>query len=118
MAAASFRSLLARVPVAFPLVALFHLFWLGRGLWLYSSEPFPDPIWMQVLWLAGYAAAWIAATTGRKAGANAYITLIVVNLILRFVLKDPGDLSALTDALFPIDVLCGFLLLVFYKRLH
>ncbi len=118
MQTARVRKFFTGTPVAFPIIALFHLFWTGRGLWLYGTEPFPDPIWVQVLWLVAYTAAWIGATAGRKWSANAYIGLTVVNLLLRFLLKDPADASNLTDALFPIDLLCCFVLLVFYKRLR
>jgi hypothetical protein len=118
MSQASLKERLSRVPIAFPLIALFHLVWIIIRLAQFSDEPFPDPVWTQMLWLVAYTAAWFVATGGRKLGANLYILLIVLNLVLRFAIKDPGMLSAYTDALFPIDVLCGFILLVFYKKLR
>ena len=118
MSSVSLRERLGRVPIAFPLVALFHLVWIVIRLAQFSDEPFPDPVWMQIVWLIAYTAAWFVATGGRKLGANLYIILIILNLILRFAIKDDGMLSAYTDALFPIDILCGFILLVFYRKLH
>ena len=113
----AFLQRLKLLPIALPIVAVFHIVWLGIGIWRYASEPFPDKIWTQVAWLALYCAFWLSITWGNRWAVNAYIVLTALNLILHFLIKDESLKSALTDALFPIDLLCSFLLLVFYRRL-
>ncbi len=113
----SFLQRLKLLPIALPIVAVFHIVWLGIGIWRCADEPFPDKIWTQVAWLALYCAFWLSLTWGNRWGVNAYIALTALNLILHFLIKDENLKSALTDALFPIDLLCSFILLVFYRRM-
>lgn len=108
--------LFRKPPVAFPLVALFHLYLLGRAICDFSDIPFPDAVWTQVLWHAAYLAAAAGIVLLRRWGAWMYLGLTAANIILRYVLKDPVDLSALTDAVFPFDIVISFLVLFFYRR--
>ncbi len=112
----AFLQRLKLLPIALPLVAVFHIVWLGIGIWRYADEPFPDKIWTQVAWLALYCAFWLLLTWGYRRAVNAYILLTALNLVLFFFIKDENLKSAVTNALFPIDLLCSFLLLVFYRR--
>lgn len=111
-----FKNWITKPPIAFPLVALFHLFLLGRAVYDFSSQPFPDPVWMQVAWHLAYTAAILGIVSMKRWGAWLYLGLTSANLILRFVLKSPDDLSNLTDAAFPVDIFICFLVLFFYRR--
>ena len=104
--------------VALPLIAGFHVLWIGLRIWQFRTEPLGDPIWLQVVWLLLYGGMWLLLTLCRhKWAANGYIALTVLNLLLRFTLKDDTLRNAFTDALFPIDLLCSFVLLALWRRL-
>lgn len=105
-----------RPPVAFPLVALFHAFLLIRAVYDFRSIPVSDPVWIQVLWHAAYLAAAIALVGLKRWGAWLYLAITSANIILRFVLRNPSDISAYTDAVFPLDIVFCFLILFFYRR--
>jgi hypothetical protein len=111
-----FKRIIRKPPVLFPLVALFHFIWLGYSIWNYSSEPFPSAAWIQPLWILAYAVSWLFVCDMKKWAALVYIGLTMLNLVLRFVLKSPTDLSNFTDTLFPIDVLFSFFLLFYYRQ--
>ncbi len=108
----SFRN----APIAVPIIAAFHFLWLILRISQFASEPLTDLIWIQVLWIAVAAVSWLLIVRFKWA-ANVYIGLTVLNLILRFTLKDEHLRNALTDALFPIDLICSMLLLVLWKRI-
>lgn len=103
-------------PIAFPLVALFHAFLLVRAVYDFRNIPVPDPLWTQVIWHGCFLVAAVGMTLLRRWGAWSYLALTSINILLRFVLKNPNDISAFTDAVFPLDIVFCFLILFFYKR--
>lgn len=112
------RNLIPRnIPIAFPIIAVSHVGWLLWRVWEFRTEPLSDKIWLQVVWLLIYTVCWIQLTRGRKWAANGYILLTALNLVLRFTLTNESWRNALTDALFPIDLLCSFVLFVFWRQL-
>ncbi len=107
-----------KLPIALPIIAVFHGVWLLWSAWQFHTEPLSDKIWLQVVWMLLYAVCWVLLTLRHsKWAANGYILLTALNLVLRFTLKDESWRNAATDALFPIDLLCSFVLLVFYRKL-
>lgn len=107
-----FRRITRKPPLLFPLVALFHV-----GLLVYYLFTlFPEPLWVQLLWIAMFTFAWIFVCDMKKWAAWLYVGITTLNLGLRLVLKSPADLSNFTDTLFPADILFSFFVLFYFRR--
>lgn len=103
-------------PILFPLVGLFHVLWLLWLLWSDRNEPFPDIVWLGVLWIAAFTICWLAACDLRRWGAIGYFVLTLLDMSLYFASvngKHTGDyLSNITL----INGLLSIFLLFYYKR--
>ena len=103
-------------PISFPLIGLFHLLWLFGTIWSDRHEPFPDVVWLEELWMAGYTFFWIVACDLRKWGAIGYIAITVLNASLylggRYG-KVPRDY---VSDMFLIDILFSGFLVFYYKK--
>ena len=110
---------LKRLPVLFPLVAVFHVVMLvitliGFGIAGVLSEPVP--VGTCLVWLL-YGVAWIAiCLQQRKWAVITYISLTAINLVLQFLLPKGSHWQQVGGTLFPFDVLMCFFLTFYYKR--
>jgi hypothetical protein len=103
-------------PMLFPLVGVFHIFWLLLTVWSDRHEPFPGIVWLEVLWMAGYTIFWIAVCDLRKWGANGYIFLTLLNASLYLAIRS-GKLSRdYLSNMFLLDGLFSVFLVFYYKR--
>lgn len=108
--------LLRKPPQMFPIVGLFHILWLGYLIWSDRTEPFPNIVWLGVLWMLGYTIFWLAACDLKKWGALGYMLLTLLNTILYFArLNGKLDTDYMSDISL-IDALFSFFLLFYFKR--
>lgn len=109
------------LPVAFPLIGLFHI-----GLTLYEAFHYAgDDSVMRVYWyrpllLLVYTVLWIGVCFGKKRAALGYIALTLLNV--SFHLFGPAGIykRALSDILFvplPMNLVFAFLILFFFRKL-
>lgn len=111
-----FKRIWQKPPIAFPLIALFHV-----GLLLYLVyDTIVDPVYSgimaQPVIMLLYTAAWLFVCDMKKWAALVYIALTTLNLLVRFLVVDPSLLNNYTDTLFPADVLFTFFVMFYYKR--
>lgn len=95
----------------FPLVALFHVAMLLYSIWNASSEPLSSIIWLQPLWMVGYTISWLFVCDMKKWAAYTYIALALIDLIL-FATHQ----TDYTSALFLMDIVFAFFILVYFRR--
>ncbi len=103
-------------PFLFPLVGLFHVLWLLLILWSDRNEPFPDIVWLEVLWMIGYSAFWIAACDLRKWGAMGYIILTLINTSLYLAIRNGMASKDYMSNMFLLDGLFSFFLVFYYRK--
>lgn len=106
------KRIFTKPPLLFPMVALFHMGILVYNIYIYAAEP----LWIQLLWLLLYTVSWIFVCDLRRWASVVYMGLTTLNLLLRFILESPTDLSNFTDAMFPADVLFTFFLMFYFKK--
>ena len=103
-------------PIMFPMVGAFHIMWLGYLAWSNASEPFPNIVWLGVLWMLGYTIFWLAACDLKKWGALGYMLLTLLNTSLYLArLNGKLDTDYISDIPL-IDALFSFFLLFYFKR--
>lgn len=102
-------------PVFFPLIGLFHIFWLAWTVWDDRLVPFPDLVWIKVAWLVAYTFFWFWACDMKKRGANGYIFLSFINLMLYLAAHNHFISDLYVSSLFIIDILLSLLLLFYTK---
>jgi hypothetical protein len=101
-------------PALFPWVALFHLVITGHAIWTFMGEPLEA--WAYPASFVLYTALWFFVTSLKRWAAWGYIALTSINLLLHFYLVKDGGWYAFSGAMFPLDVLFSFFILVFYRR--
>lgn len=101
-------------PALFPWVALFHLAITSHAIWLFVGEPLSA--WLYPVSMVFYTVLWFFVCSLKRWAALGYIALTSVNLLLHFMLVKEGVWYTFSGAMFPMDLLFSFFLLVFYKR--
>ncbi len=112
---AFFTDITRKPPVLFPLVGLFHIFWLLLTIWSDKDIPFPGIVWLEVLWMVGYTTFWIAACDMRKWGATGYILLTVVNAGIYLAARNGYVDKDYLSNMFLLDGVLSIFLLVYYR---
>lgn len=112
-----FKRIIQKPPVAFPLVALFHI-----GLLLYMvynnvSDPVNGMIWVQPAILLIYTICWLWVCDMKKMAVLAYMGITTVNLVARMVVTDEMMRVYFLDALFPADIIFTIITALYYKKL-
>ncbi len=110
--------IITKPPLLFPLVGLFHIIWFIGTIWDDRHVQFPDIAWLEVLWIAGYAFFWLAASDLRKWGALGYILLTLLNICVYFAIANGKLPVDYMSNMFLLDGLFSVFLLVYYKRLN
>ena len=110
------KDIIKKPPALFLWVALFHIAMLVFQLWLYHDIPFPSTGWLQPAWIMAYTIAWIFVCDMRKWAALLYIGLVVLDLVLFLTLKTEAGRDHYLSAMFIIDVLFGFIILMYYPK--
>jgi len=103
-------------PVSFPVIGLFHLLWLLYTVWSDRHEPFPDLVWLEVVWMAGYTFFWVAACDLRKWGAMGYIFLTLINACVYLAARNGRVSRDYVSDMFLLDGLFSVFLVFYYKR--
>ena len=111
----SVTGILRKPPLAFLLIGLFHVLWLGYTIWSDRHEPFPGILWLDVVWMAGYTTCWLAACDLRKWGMLGYVALTFIDVALYLLAKYSKVPAVYVSDMFVIDVLFSMLLLYYYK---
>jgi hypothetical protein len=108
--------IIKKPPMLFPLVGLFHVLWLLWVLWGAHDEPFPNIVWLQVLWMTVYTFLWLAICDLRKWALYCYVFLAVLNTLL-FLAARKGMISPdyYSDILW-VDLLFSIFLLYYFKK--
>lgn len=102
-------------PLAFPLIALFHIGLLVYILYRDMTAP-EDAILGQTATMLLYTIAWLLVCDMRKWAVFVYMGLTTANLWARFVIDDTMIRNNFTDVIFPADVVFTFILLLYYKK--
>ncbi len=110
------KNIFTKMPVVFPLIAVFHLLWLVWILTGIRSEIFSTELLIRISWMTLYAICWIAASDRKKWGALGYLLLTLTNMVLFLVLKTPLLRDTYMSSLFLIDGLFSFFLLFYFKQ--
>ncbi len=108
--------LIKKPPMLFPLVGLFHVLWLLLFIVLDYKEPFPNIVWLGVVWTLGYTVFWLAACDLRKWGALGYIALTLINTVLYYIPFKGGVHTEYGSNMPLIDGLFSFFLVFYYRR--
>ena len=103
-------------PLLFPLVAMFHVLLLIWLLWSDIGVHFPDPAWVEVLWMIGYTVFWLAACDLRKWGALGYIILTLLDAAIYLGVRNGKIPIDYLSNMFLLDGLFSFFLIFYYKR--
>jgi len=103
-------------PIAFPLIGLFHLLLLLWVFWSDRTEPFPNVVWLEAVWMIAYTTFWIAACDMRKWGALGYIVLTVFSMAIFFAARYNKIPQDYVNNMHFFDVLFSMLLLYYYKN--
>lgn len=111
----SFKDLVTKPPVVFPLVALFHIILLLISLVTLIQVPAFDT-GLSFLWMVGYTAFWLGAMALRKWGAMGYILVTAANIVTWYAIKDPLYKELYKSNLFLIDLIFSFFLILYYRR--
>lgn len=114
MISASLKKWLTRPPALFPWVALFHLVITAHAIWSFIGEPLES--WVHPVCLALYTLLWFFICGMKRWAALGYVALTSINLLLHFLWAKEGTWFIFSGALFPVDVLFSFFILVYYKR--
>ena len=108
--------IIKKPPVSFPVIGLFHVLWFFYIVWSDRHEPFPDPVWLEALWMLGYTTCWIAACDLRKWGAMGYILLTLLNASLYLAIRNGKMSRDYMSDMFLIDGLFSIFLVFYFKR--
>ena len=112
-----FTDIIRKPPILFPFVGLFHILWLLWTIWDDRQEPFPDMVWLEMLWMIGYTFFWLAACDLRKWGALGYILLTSLNVVISLAAHYGKISSAWSSNMFLIDVVLSMFILFYFKKL-
>lgn len=107
--------LFREAPVVFPMLGIFHVIMFLFQLWLTSSEPFPDIIWLQPLWSLLFMLAFIGVWLMKKVAAYAYLILTTINVLIYFF-TDIFSRDLYISAMWFLAILFCFPVLVYFKR--
>lgn len=109
--------IIRKPPLLFPWLALFHLFALCYTLYVFGSEPFPSIGWLRPLWMLAFFVCILFVCDRQRWAVWGYLALTVADMVL--YLRLPAEMRGLPydSGMFPIDVLFGFFILFYYKRL-
>lgn len=110
-----FKRIIKKPPVAFPLVALFHIGLLGYMLFKDITVP-EDMLWAQTLSVALFTICWLFVCDMKKWAALTYMGLATTNLIARMIVTDPMIEVYYLNALFPVDVLLTMIIVLYFKK--
>jgi len=108
---------LKKTPVIFPLAAVFHCLWLVWLIWSDRREPFPDEVWLQVLWMVLFTLCWVWAAGMSKKGAAGYILLTVADVVIYLLARNHLVAVTAVFPIFPVDVLMSMALLFYFGKL-
>jgi len=104
----------SKPPALFPWVALFHLVITSHAIWTFIGEPIDA--WSYPLSFVLYTILWFFVSALKRWAALGYIILTSINLVLHYFLVKDGAWYAFSGAMFPLDILFSFFILVFYKH--
>ncbi|MBS1588791.1 MAG: hypothetical protein JST52_04175 [Bacteroidetes bacterium] len=110
-----FIRIITKPPMFFPFVALFHLFMLSYGIWMYRDWPVFSIDWLSNAWLLTYFIVWIFVCDFQRWAANIYLALTVFNILLYYLLPSYNRVL-FTPPFLPVYILFSFLLLWFYRK--
>lgn len=108
------KDLITKPPVAFPLVALFHILIFIWSLTTLAQAP-GTATELNSLWLLGYTIFWLGATALRKWGGIGYILVTAADIVTWYTL-DAHHKNLYTSSLFLISIVFSFFVIVYYRR--
>jgi hypothetical protein len=103
-------------PIVFPLVALFHIFLLGRyiiDLWGNFGD---RQVVLGGLWFTVAAVLSVYIAFMKRWANIGYSALTIAGLLLQYLIPIDSEWRPLGITLFPFDVLMCVFLLFYYKR--
>ena len=110
------KDISTQLPLLFPMVALFHLFYLCQTVYSCIAEPFPSLIWLQSVYALLYAFFWFMVCDLRRWASWGYIGVTCVNIALMVFLRQKHNGELFYASLVPADALFVFFILYYYKR--
>jgi len=103
-------------PLVFPLVLLFHLAMLLHAVWLYREESFDIKTWQHPLLLLFFTVLWAGVCILKKIFAYGYIFITSITLIYSFLIAPKYFGQSFEPPFFPLDILCCFFILVYFRK--
>lgn len=113
---AFFTGIIRKPPILFPIVGLFHILWLLWTIWDDRHVPFPDVVWLELVWMVGYTTFWLAACDLRKWGALGYVLLTMLDVLFSLAAYYGKIGHSYPSNMFLLDVVFSMFILFYYKR--
>lgn len=112
----SFKDMITKPPVVFPLVALFHIIMLLISIITMVQQPAATTE-ISCLWMLGYTVFWVATTAMRKWGAMGYVLTTAANVVTWYAFQgQPSQQLAYVSNIFLIDIIFSFFVIIYYRR--
>lgn len=110
------QSFFSKPPILFPLAALFHLVLLLMSAAILWPTPLNQPEWLSPLAHTGFTVAAFALCSMRKWAALVYVALSMLCLAMMYLSAADSTVRIFAQALFPLNLILSFFVLLFYKR--
>jgi hypothetical protein len=110
------KNWLRQTPLAFLLIAVFHVCVAVYSLWLYHDFSFSFYDWQFPLLTCLYAVFWLFVSLMKKWAAYSYILLTCLGLLLHFLVLPYMKVTPVEIPLFPADIIFSGIILIYFKR--
>lgn len=110
------QSFFSKSPILFPLAALFHLILLLLSVFMLWPTALNQPEWLAPLAHVLFALAACGLCSMRKWSALVYVGLSMLCLGMMYLSTADSTVRIFAQALFPLNLILSFFILLFYKR--
>lgn len=110
------KSFFSKPPILFPLAALFHLILLLLSAAILWPTPLSQPEWLAPLANLLFTASAFMVCSMRKLAALVYVGLSMLCLALMYFGAAESSARIFGQALFPLNLILSFFILLLYKR--
>lgn len=110
------KQFFSKPPILFPLAALFHLVLSVLSIAILWPAPLSQPEWLAPLANLLFTGAAFFLCSMRKVAALLYVGLSMLCLALMYFSDADSAARIFAQALFPLNLILSFFILLLYKR--
>lgn len=112
----TFKKLLTKPPILFPLAALFHIIISLSAIITLYPTPLGQRDWLRPLGMVAFTVLSVLLCTMRKWTAMAYVALSILSLALLYFSKVDSPEFIFGNSFFPFNIILSFFILLLFKR--